>query len=86
MSLPVMKIRLPGTIESDQGITVVLADGRQVHIWPSGEISVRSHENQLGSEDYYLELPAVEYEQANCPDRSTLTGNGQVMIPVVHRH
>lgn len=86
MSLPVMKIHLPGTIESDQGVVVILDDGRKVHIWPDGSISVYAREDQCGNADYELDLPSVEYVQTNCSDREDVTHNGHVMIRVEHRH
>ena len=80
------EIHLPREIESDQGVTVVLADGRRVSISPSGTVYVYSHEHQLGNEDYSLDLPAVEYVATHCNNREGNTGHGTVMIPVEHRH
>lgn len=81
-----MQIRLPREIETDQYATVILDDGRSVSISGDGRVYVYGRADQLGSEDYSLELPAVEHVAANCDNREGRLGNGHVTIQVEHRH
>jgi hypothetical protein len=82
----IMQIRLPREIETDQYATVVLDDGRRVSMSGDGRIYVYGRPDQLGNEDYSLELPSVTYIAQKCDNREGRLGHGHVTITVEHRH
>lgn len=82
-----MKVQLPGEIEASNGVSVVLDDGRLVHISGDGTVCVARSADALGiSQEYSLVLPAIEHVVAECDAPLAETGNGHMTITVEHRH
>lgn len=61
---------------------VTLTDGREVTLLPSGSVYVRAGKHD--SNEYILDLPTVTDVALACDANSN--EDGEVMIPVHHRH
>ena len=80
-----MRIKI-GEVEVTH-LRLTLDDGRIASIHGTGRVDVyRPETHGLGSEDYSLMLPDVQYVADHCDARNATTRNGRVMIPVEHRH
>jgi len=62
---------------------VTLTDGREVTLLQSGSMHVRAGEHD--SNEYVLDLPTVADVARTC-DANGRHEDGEVMIPVHHRH
>lgn len=84
-----MQLQLPRTAEVSS-LRVTLDDGRIAVIDGSGRVCVyRPETHGLGSENYSLMLPDVQYVADHCDQRDVKPypmRQGRVMIPVEHRH